>query len=89
MNNSTNKKNNSRIHSLKTQCTPNDKTQDFCEKIFDDFEVNFKQKYRPIIIKSKTKPIGRCLYPELIELKNKSETKLKQKVKFQTSRINT
>lgn len=24
------KKNNNHIHSLKTQCTPNDKTQDFC-----------------------------------------------------------
>ena len=60
------KKNNSHIHSLKTQCTPNDKTQDFCQKLFEDFQTNFQVKYKPVIVPSKPKPIRRCLYIELL-----------------------
>jgi hypothetical protein len=36
-NKTTAKKNVSNIHSIKTQCTPNDKTQNVYEKIFEDF----------------------------------------------------
>lgn len=46
----TGKKNHSQIHSLKTQCTPNDKTQDIYEKIFEDFDSSYKSKYKPIIL---------------------------------------
>ncbi len=66
------KKNHSHIHSLKTQCTPNDRTQDFCQRLFEDFQSNFQVKYKPILLPNKPKPVRRCLYPELLELSKSS-----------------
>lgn len=42
--------------------------------MFEDFESNFKIKYKPVILQNKVKPIQRCLYPELLE-KEKSKSK--------------
>jgi hypothetical protein len=37
VNNKNNSNNNSKIHNLKTQCTPNDKTQNMHESLLKDF----------------------------------------------------
>lgn len=43
-----NKKAKNLNNTLKTQCTPNDQTQDFSERMIDDFESNFKVQYRAV-----------------------------------------
>lgn len=77
------KKEHYHIHNLKTQCTPNDLTQDEGEKVIDDFDSCFKVQYQPVILGQKPKHLGRCLYPELIALTKSSciSTKPKSKCK--------
>lgn len=62
-------------HSLKTQCTPNDKTQDFSERFFEEFDLNCKVRYKPVEAKENRKPLTRCLY---LELKDIWEKELKE-----------
>lgn len=68
-------KNNSRINSVKTQCTPNEKSLDMCERYFECLNLNFAVKYKPVSLEAKPKSSVRCLYTELIQL---SQTKFKK-----------
>ena len=56
------------LNSLKTQCTPNDKTQDLSERFFEEFDLNCKVKYKPVEVKQGRKPLTRCLYLELRDI---------------------
>lgn len=61
-------KSNSRINSVKTQCTPNEKSLDMCERYFEYMNLNFAVKYKPVPAEAKPKSAVRCLYTELIQL---------------------
>lgn len=69
----------SMIHSLKTQCTPNEKTQDFSERFFEDFDISCRVKYRPVDLKEQRKPIKRCLYLELREIWEKEKKNIEER----------